>query len=68
MCMRVLQLCPENDCEQGETDGSGESQVNVQQHGEDEGDHPDHLAESMAVNSRQHVSIKDFLVSLDDHW
>lgn len=38
-----LQLCPEDDSEHGETDGSSQSQVRVEQHGEDEGDHPDHL-------------------------
>lgn len=38
-----LQLCPENDGEHGETDGSSQPQVRVQQQGEYEGDHPDHL-------------------------
>lgn len=53
MRVRVLQLCPEDDGEHGETDGGSESQVNVQQHGADEGDHPDHLAECMTVNTRE---------------
>lgn len=39
----LLQLCPEDDGEHGEADGGGKTQVRVQQHGEDEGDHPDHL-------------------------
>lgn len=53
MRVRVLQLCPEDDGEHGEPDGGGESYVNVQQHGADEGDHPDHLAECMTVNTRE---------------
>lgn len=38
-----LQLCPEDDCDQGEHHGSKKSQVRVEQHSEDESNHPDHL-------------------------
>lgn len=56
----VLQLCPEDDGEQGETDGGGESHVNVQQHGADEGDHPDHLVERRTGNTREKDQINYF--------
>lgn len=38
-----LQLRPEDDSDQREHHGSKQSQVRVEQHGEDERDNPDHL-------------------------
>lgn len=38
-----LQLSPEDDGQHRETDGGSKSQVRVEQQGEDEGGHPDHL-------------------------
>lgn len=38
-----LQLCSEDDSEHGESDGSGEAQIRVEQQGEDKSGDPDHL-------------------------
>lgn len=38
-----LQLCPEDDGDQGEHHGGQQSQVRVEQHSEDECNKPDHL-------------------------
>lgn len=56
----LLQLCPEDDGEHRETNGSSQSQVRVQQQGEDEGGHPDQLQREgvmMMMNSGQ-ASVK----------
>lgn len=39
----ALQLSPEDDCKHGEADGHGQTQVQVQEDGAEEGDQPHQL-------------------------
>ena len=69
-----LQLCPEDDGEHGEPDSSSQSQVRVEEQGEDEGDHPDQLEiereRKTVVNKTSLASLHVALVTHEKpkHW
>lgn len=48
-----LQLSPEDDCEHGETDGSSQSHVRIEQYGENEGAYPDQLKNEIVMSKRR---------------
>lgn len=52
-----LQLCPEDDSEHGEADGSSQSNVRVQQHGEDEGCHPNCLDKNQRASVMSNIAM-----------